>query len=129
MPDPDVVDGAILSNAADHLHAVFRAPGRPARTIPANTTPATTLSNADPASDLSDDSGTSGAPLHGDCLDVMARLPDSCFRAVVTSPPYNLRNSSGNGMRDGRGGKWEQAALLQGYATHTDAMSQSAYVG
>ena len=124
MPDPDVVDGAILSNAADHLHAVFRAPGRPA-----NTNPATTLSNADPAGDLSGDGRTSGALLHGDCLDVMARLPDSCFRAVVTSPPYNLRNSSGNGMRDGRGGKWEQAALLQGYATHTDAMPHSAYVG
>lgn len=134
MPDPDVVDGAILSNAADHLHAVFRTPGRPARTIPArtipaNTNPAITLSNADPAGDLSGDGGTSGALLHGDCLDVMARLPDSCFRAVVTSPPYNLRNSSGNGMRDGRGGKWEQAALLQGYATHTDAMPHSAYVG
>ena len=124
MPDPDVVDGAILSNAADHLHAVFRAPGRPA-----NTNPATTLSNADPAGDLSGDGGTSGALLHGDCLDVMARLPDSCFRAVVTSPLYNLHDNSGNGMRDGRGGKWEQAALLQGYATHTDAMPHSAYVG
>ena len=124
MPDPDVVDGAILSNAAHQLHAVFRAPGRPART-----NPATTLSNADPAGDMSGDGGTSGALLRGDCLDVMARLPDSCFRAVVTSPPYNLRNSSGNGMRDGRGGKWEQAALLQGYATHTDAMPHSAYVG
>ena len=105
MPDPDVVDGAILLNAADHLHAVFRAPGRPARTIPADTTPATTRSNADPAGDLSGDGGTNGALLQGDCLDVMARLPDSCFRAVVTSPPYNLRNSSGNGMRNGRGGK------------------------
>ena len=89
MPDPDVVDGAILSNAADHLHAVFRAPGRPAntnpaRTIPANTTPATTLSNADPAGDLSGDGGTSGALLHGDCLDVMAQLPDGCFRTGRT---------------------------------------------
>ena len=89
MPDPDVVDGAILSNAADHLHAVFRAPGRPAntnpaRTIPANTNPATTLSNADPAGDLSGDGGTSGALLHGDCLDVMARLPDSCYRTGRT---------------------------------------------
>ncbi len=129
MPDPDVVDGAILSNAGDHLQTVFRAPDRPARTIPASTIPATNLSNADPASDLSDDSGTSGAPLHGDCLDVMARLPDSCFRAVVTSPPYNLRNSSGNGMRDGRSGKWEQASLRRDYATHTDAMPHSAYVG
>ena len=57
MPDPDVVDGAILWNAADHLHAVFRAPDRPARTIPASTSPASTLSNADPAGDLSGDGG------------------------------------------------------------------------
>jgi len=78
MHNPDVVDGAILSNAADHLHAVFRAP---------DTNPSITLSNADPAGDLSGDGGTSGGLLHGDCLDVMARLQDSCFRAVVTSPP------------------------------------------
>ena len=139
MPDPDVVDGTILSNAADHLHALFRAPGRPARTNPARTNPARTnpastdpaigISNTDPAGDLGGDGGTSGALLHGDCLDVMARLPGGCFKAVVTSPPYNLRNSSGNGMRDGRGGKWEQAALLNGYATYTDAMPHSAYVG
>ncbi len=105
MPDPDVVDGAIVSNADDHLHAVFREPGRLARTIPANTTPATTLSHADPAGDLRGAGGTSGALLHDDCLNVMARLQDGCFRAVVTSPPYDLRNSSGNGMRDGRVGK------------------------
>ena len=89
MPYPDFVDGAILSNAADHLYAVFLAPDRPARTIPASTTPAsttpaTTLSNADPAGDLSGDGGTSGALLHGDCLDVMAQLPDGCFRAGRT---------------------------------------------
>ena len=123
MPDPDVVDGAILSNAAGRLHAVFQTPGRPA-----NTNPATTVSNADPAGDLSGDDGTSGAMLHADCLDLIARLPDSRFRAVVTSPPYNFRNSSGNGMRDGRGGIWEQAALLQSYATHTDTTPHSAYV-
>ncbi len=124
MPDPDVVDGAILSNAADHLHAVFRAPGRPART-----NPATTLSNADPAVDLRGDGGTSVALGRAAGHAVMARRPGRCSRSSFTSPPYNLRNSSGNGMRDGRGGKWEQAALLQGYATHTDAMPHSAYVG
>ena len=79
VPDPDVVDGAILSNAADHFNAVFRTPGRPA-----STNPAATLSNADPAGDLSGDGGTSGALLCGDCLDVMARLPDSCFRTGRT---------------------------------------------
>ena len=84
MPYPDFVDGAIRSNAGYHLYAVFRAPDRPARTIPASTTPATTLSNADPAGNLSGNGGTSGALLHGDCLDVMARLPDGCFRTGRT---------------------------------------------
>ena len=69
MPDPDVVDGAILSNSADQLHAVFRAPGRPAKT-----NPATTLSNADPAGDLSGDGGTSGALLQ-DRQDIVAGFP------------------------------------------------------
>ena len=32
-------------------------------------------------------------------------------------------------MRDGRSGKWEQAALLKCYATHTEAMPHCAYVG
>ena len=58
----------------------------------------------------------------------MAILHDSSFRGIVTSPPYNLRNSSGNSPRDGRGGKWRRAALLKGYATHGDAMPHDRYV-
>ena len=85
VPYPDVADGAVLPNAAEHLHAVFRAPGRPARTIPANTNPATTLSSPDLAGDLSGEGGTSGALLYGDCLDVMTR---SCFKAVLTLLPF-----------------------------------------
>ena len=65
MPNPDVVDRAILSNAADHLHAVFRAPDRLA-----NKNPAITLSNADPDRELSEDGGTSSVLFNGDCLDV-----------------------------------------------------------
>ena len=52
-----------------------------------------------------------------DCLEGMRRLPDKCIDLVVTSPPYNLKNSTGNGMKDGRGGKWSNAALINGYAT------------
>jgi len=66
----------ILASATDHLHALFKAPGRLA----------------------------SGALLHGDCIDIMACLPDSSLRGIVTSPPYNLRNSLGNGLHDGRRG-------------------------
>lgn len=36
----------------------------------------------------------------GDCLDVMRKMPDKCLDLVVTSPPYNLKNSTGNGMKE-----------------------------
>jgi site-specific DNA-methyltransferase (adenine-specific) len=64
----------------------------------------------------------------GDCLTVMSSLPNECVDVVITSPPYNLRNSTGNGMRDGRGGKWENAQLMDGYATHEDNMPHDDYV-
>lgn len=64
----------------------------------------------------------------GDCLEGMRRLPDACVDLVVTSPPYNLKNSTGNGMKDGRGGKWANAALVNGYATHHDCMPYEEYV-
>ncbi len=66
--------------------------------------------------------------LTGDCLEVMKQLPDGCVDLVVTSPPYNLKNSTGNGMKDGRGGKWSNAALLKGYATYDDNMPYDEYV-
>ncbi len=33
----------------------------------------------------------------------MRDIPDNFADIVVTSPPYNLKNSTGNGMKDGRG--------------------------
>ncbi len=64
----------------------------------------------------------------GDTLAVMRRLPPESIDLVVTSPPYNLKNSTGNGLKDGRGGKWSRAQLLNGYATHPDAMPHDEYV-
>lgn len=64
----------------------------------------------------------------GDCLDVMRSLPAESVNLVVTSPPYNLKNSTGNGMKDGRGGKWARAALIQGYSDHDDSMPHDEYV-
>jgi modification methylase len=63
----------------------------------------------------------------GDALEVMRKLPDESIDLVVTSPPYNLKNSTGNGMKDGRGGKWSRAALLNGYASHNDCMPHDEY--
>ncbi|GAA5252139.1 hypothetical protein [Candidatus Rickettsia kedanie] len=47
----------------------------------------------------------------------MDKIPNNSIDLIVTSPPYNLKNSTGNGMKDGRGGKWSNTALLNGYKT------------
>ena len=63
----------------------------------------------------------------GDALQEMKKFPDECFDLVVTSPPYNLKNSTGNGMKNGSGGKWSGAALINGYSTYNDNMPYDDY--
>lgn len=63
-----------------------------------------------------------------DVLRAIKHIPDSSVDLIVTSPPYNLKNSTGNGMKDGRGGKWANAALQKGYSHHNDCMPHDAYV-
>lgn len=64
----------------------------------------------------------------GDVMEVIKKIPDETIDLVVTSPPYNLKNSTGNGMKDGRGGKWANAALQNGYTHHDDCMPHEEYV-
>ena len=64
----------------------------------------------------------------GNTVDVMKQMPDGSVNLVITSPPYNLKNSTGNGMKDGRGGKWANAALQKGYSHHDDRMPHEEYV-
>ncbi len=63
----------------------------------------------------------------GDSLSVMQQMPDNCVDLIVTSPPYNLKNSTGNGMKNGNGGKWAGAALVNGYSHHDDNMPHDEY--
>lgn len=63
-----------------------------------------------------------------DCIEFMKMLPRESISVIVTSPPYNLKNSTGNGMKDGRGGKWANAGLIKGYALHNDDMPHDEYV-
>ena len=65
---------------------------------------------------------------HGDCVDLMDRMPAKSIGLIVTSPPYNIKNSTGNGLKNGSGGKWPQAELIKGYASHNDAMPHDDYV-
>ncbi|HNX26568.1 MAG TPA: DNA methyltransferase [Phycisphaerae bacterium] len=65
----------------------------------------------------------------GDCVEIMKKLPDNSIDLVVTSPPYNLKNSTGNGMKScTTSGKWAGAALQNGYTHHDDCMPHKQYV-
>jgi len=64
----------------------------------------------------------------GDAVDLMRQIPDGSIHLVITSPPYNLKNSTGNGMKDGRGGKWANAALQNGYTNYDDCIPHEEYV-
>ena len=64
----------------------------------------------------------------GDSLSVMKKMPDNCIDLVVTSPPYNLKNSTGNGMKaNTKTGKWAGAALQNGYSHYNDCMPHKEY--
>ena len=47
----------------------------------------------------------------GDTIQILKQIPDESLDLAVTSPPYNIKNSTGNGLKDGRGGKWASAGL------------------
>jgi len=64
----------------------------------------------------------------GNAVDIMKQLPDASIDLIVTSPPYNLKNSTGNGMKDGRGGKWSNAELINGYSHYNDNLPHNEYV-
>jgi site-specific DNA-methyltransferase (adenine-specific) len=65
----------------------------------------------------------------GDCIERMQQLPDNSIDLIVTSPPYNLKNSSGNGMSvNTKTGKWAGAALQNGYSHYDDCMPHDKYV-
>lgn len=67
------------------------------------------------------------AILCGDVLEEMRKLPDESIDLVVTSPPYNIKNSTGNGLKNGSGGKWSRAALIQGYDNYDDCRPHDEY--
>ncbi len=64
----------------------------------------------------------------GDAVSIMQQIPDQTLDLCVTSPPYNLRNSTGGGMFPHNVGKWDTAALNHGYATHSDDLPYADYV-
>lgn len=67
--------------------------------------------------------------INGDCLEVMKAMPDKCIDVIITSPPYNLLNSTGNGLSKSTNcGKWKNAAIKEGYKDYDDNMPYSEYI-
>lgn len=58
----------------------------------------------------------------------MKTFPDESFDLVVTSPPYNLRNTSGGGLNTTVATKWQSCQLRDGYNKHCDNMPHEEYV-
>jgi site-specific DNA-methyltransferase (adenine-specific) len=66
---------------------------------------------------------------HGDCVALMDEMPAGSVDLIVTSPPYNIRSTTGGGMRSRGSSLWRNAALKAGYAGgYTDNMPYPDYV-
>lgn len=55
----------------------------------------------------------------GDNLPIMRQMLSASVDLIVTSPPYNLNNTTGGGLRS-PGGKWRAATIGQGYGDDDD---------
>lgn len=67
---------------------------------------------------------------HCDALMLLKASDSESVNCVVTSPPYNLRNSTGNGLKaDNSKGLWTNQAMNNGYADgYADNMPHDEYV-
>lgn len=67
--------------------------------------------------------------IQGDALEVMREIPAESYGLALTSPPYNLLNSRGGGMRPGAKSKWRHAKYRegQGYDTYRDNIPEADY--
>jgi modification methylase len=67
-----------------------------------------------------------------DCLELMGDLPNESIDLVVTSPPYNIKNSSGGFFKNSPSsrskGLWVNPDIADGYSNHDDNMVHSEYV-
>lgn len=67
--------------------------------------------------------------INGDCLEIMKKIPDNSIDVIITSPPYNLLNSTGNGLKKNTNcGKWKNAAIKDGYRDYDDNMPYPQYI-
>jgi len=54
--------------------------------------------------------------IHGDCLDVLRKLPDGCVDAVITDPPYSSGGFTRGDRQMGVAAKYQQTGTEREYA-------------
>lgn len=63
-----------------------------------------------------------------DCLEGMKQIDDQSIDLIVTSPPYNIRNTTGGGFTSQKG-RWNNPkGLKKGYGEYQDNMPHEQYV-
>lgn len=66
----------------------------------------------------------------GDCVEVMRTLPEGSIDLVITSPPYNLHNTTGGGFSRNvwDSSLWKAPEFADAYESHHDAMPRPDYI-
>lgn len=65
----------------------------------------------------------------GDAVELMNKMPRESVGCIVTSPPYNLSNTTGSIKSVFcKNSTWENAPLRNGYTNHNDSMPYEEYV-
>lgn len=63
-----------------------------------------------------------------DCIEGMKKLEDKSIDLIVTSPPYNIRNTVGGGFTSKKGLWNNPTGLKKGYGEYTDDIPYDEYV-
>lgn len=63
----------------------------------------------------------------GDALETMRQMPSESVDLVLTSPPYNMRNTTGGGLLRGGGGFSKGRKIQDGYDDYEDNMPHAKY--
>ena len=58
----------------------------------------------------------------------MAKMPAGCADLIMTSPPYNLRNTTGGNNKGDKGAQKYPVLMQKGYSCHDDCMPHAQYV-
>lgn len=67
--------------------------------------------------------------IQGDCLEVMRAMKGGTIDLIITSPPYNLRNTTGGYLKQNReSAQYPKLMMREGYDGHDDKMEHGEYV-